>query len=176
MTSFPDPYANPSRMRRLRLILGVVTFALFVLALSALKVAQDKKLESQKALVAAQAAEAMLPSSQVRRPVAAADPKQKIYLSDLRATAVKLSVDWGARISTVEQAMGADLSLNAFRIDAQKGEIELKGETSSNVKLTAIVSEMQRNGLDARIGRLARFQNGNSTGLEYSILIAWPER
>jgi hypothetical protein len=175
MTNLPDPYANPTRLRRYRAITLFFISVVLLLALTLLKDAYNKKIEAQSALTAVRSAEAMLPSAQARRPVAIVDPKQKAYLADLKSTAMKLSVDWSSRIASVEKALGPELSLNSFRVDGQKGEIELKGETSTNTKLTALVAAMQGNGLDARVGRVARFQNGPTSGLEYSILIAWPQ-
>jgi hypothetical protein len=125
---------------------------------------------AKAALKGMQTAEALLPAVKPARQNLPIDPKQKAYIADLKTAAVKLSIDWSARIASVENATNTDLSLNALRVDAQKGEIELKGETSSNSKLTALVVAMQTSGLDARVGRLARLTNG----LEYSILIVWP--
>jgi type II secretory pathway component PulL len=173
--SYPDPYGNPSRVRRNRRIALLFAAALLLLTLVFLKASHDKKVEAYSALSAARSAEAMLPSAPPKKPVAAVDPKQRAYLADLKSTALKLSVDWNTRIASVENALGSELSLNAVRVDGQKGEMELKGETSSNAKLTSIIAAMQSTGLDARIGRVARFQSGTTSGLEYAILIAWPQ-
>jgi hypothetical protein len=170
MNSYPDPYANPRRNRFRRSMLLIACAAMFLVALLFLKESHRRKSEAQDALEAVQSAAALLPSEPARRVVAAVDPKQKIFLSELRSTAAKLSIDWGARLAKVEQALGSELSLNSLRIDAQKGEMELKGETSSNEKLTALIGAMQRSGLDARVSRMGRLANG----LEYSVLIAWP--
>jgi hypothetical protein len=175
MNSFPDPFASPLTLRRSRFVVMLFGVVLLLFALIYLKFAYDDKLDAQNSLKAAKEAEALLPSSPVRRVVAVVDAKQRAYRADLKATAMKLTVDWSARIASVEKAIGPDLALNAFRVDGQKGEIELKGETSSNAKLTSIVSSMQNNGLDARVGRIARFQNGSVSGLEYSILVEWPQ-
>jgi type II secretory pathway component PulL len=169
MISYPDPYANPRRMRLYRTIVLSVGAALALLALFSLKGAHDSFKEAQSTLKATRAAEAMLPSEPARRPTLVVDPKQKTYLLDLRATNAKLSIDWIARIASVEKVIGPDLSLNSLRVDALKGEIEIKGETSSSEKLTALIATMQRTGLDARVGRLGRL----TSGLEYSVLVAW---
>lgn len=177
--NFPDPYANKISVRRLRAVFAVFLFSLLLIALLVLKKSYDYKSEAMASTNSMQSAEALLPSTQPRKTALPVDEKQKAYLADLKATAVKLSVDWGARIASVESVMTADLSLNSLRVDAQKGELELKGEASSNAKLTAMVNSMQRAGLDARVGRLARFSNGvgsgSGSGLEYSILIVWPQ-
>jgi hypothetical protein len=175
MNSYPDPFANPMILRRSRFVAMFFGVVILILAMTYLKLAFDDKRDAQNALRAAKAAEALLPSSPVRRVVAVVDAKQRAYRADLKATAMKLTVDWSARIASVEKAIGPDLALNAFRVDGQKGEIELKGETSSNAKLTSIVSAMQNNGLDARVGRIARYQSGSVSGLEYSILVEWPQ-
>jgi hypothetical protein len=169
--SYPDLYANRLRTRRLRVASLLVGIVAVLLALFFMRDSHNKMVEAQNTLDAFKYAETLLPNSAPPRPVAVIDPKQKAYLADLKATALKLSVDWGARIASVENALGADLALNAFRIDGQRNEIELKGETTSNTKLTAIVGAMQKTGLDARVGRMARIPNG----LEYSVLIAWPQ-
>jgi type II secretory pathway component PulL len=171
MISYPDPYANPRRMRRYRAIVLIVGAALVFFALVSLKAAHDSFNDAQGTLRATRAAEALLPSEAPRRPPTVVDPKQKTYLLDLRATSAKLSVDWIARIARVEKVIGPDMSLNSLRVDTQKGEIELKGETSSSEKLTTLIATMQRTGLDARVGRLGRL----TTGLEYSVLVAWPQ-
>jgi hypothetical protein len=166
---YPDIYANRARTRRLRIALISVSFILFFAALFILKSVHHQMTQAQSSLSALQYAETLLATSRPSRPVSVVDPKQTAYLAELNATAARLSVDWGARIARVESSLSPDLSLNAFRIDAQRSEIEIKGETSSNAKLTSIVTAMQSSGLDARVGRLARLANG----LEYSILISW---
>jgi hypothetical protein len=168
---FPDLYANKIRLYRLRTLLVLGCTGVLVFALLMLKSSHDNMAQAQATVTAMRSAEALLPGAQPRQIVIPIDAKQKAYLADLKATAAKLSVDWGARIASVESAMNADLSLNALRVDGQRGEIELKGETSSNAKLTAIVNAMQKAGLDARVGRLARLTNG----LDYSILVVWPQ-
>jgi hypothetical protein len=180
---YPDPYANPARMRRNRIALVLGSVVLSSMILIMLKASYDRLSDARSALNAARSAETLLPSTKPRKPVATIDLKKKAYLTDLKSTAVKLSIDWNARIASVENSLSSDLSINAFRVDAQKGEIELKGEASSNSKVTSIIAAMQSTGLDARVGRLARQQNGASGGssasaissLEYSILIAWPQ-
>jgi hypothetical protein len=166
---YPDIYTNRARARRLRIALVFVSCILFFVSLFTLKSVHHQMTQAHSSLSALQHAETLLVTTRPFRPVAIVDLKQKAYLAELNATAARLSVDWGARIARVESSLSPDLSLNAFRIDAQKSEIEIKGETSSNAKLTSIVTAMQSSGLDARVGRLARLTNG----LEYSILISW---
>jgi type II secretory pathway component PulL len=169
--SYPDLYANRIGTQRLRALLLLIAVITVLLALLYLRGAHNKMIEARNSLEAFKYAETLLPNAAPKRVVANIDSKQKAYLADLNATALKLSVDWGSRIASVESALGADLALNGFRVDGQRNEMELKGETASNTKLTAIVGAIQKTGLDARVGRMAR----TTSGLEYSILIAWPQ-
>jgi hypothetical protein len=116
MISYPDPFANTRRLRMYRAAFLLLCLALVLLALIMLKNAYERQMQARDALDSTRSAEAMLPKVQPVKPVVMVDPRQRSYLAEIKTTVEKLSVDWIARIGSIEKAMGSDSALNGIRV------------------------------------------------------------
>jgi hypothetical protein len=168
---WPDPLVIAAGERMRKSVLTVLALVVMACVAGYAMVAFSELSAARQSLEAAKSAASLLPMESVVRKVSVGDPKRKAYLAEMDATAIRLAVDWSARLGEVERVLGEEARLNSFRLDAQKGEIEIKGEVESGARLSSLVRRFTQAKLDANLSRVSSL----AVGFEYVMLISWPK-